>query len=130
MFNSLNNIERIMRVIFRKMKTAAFLGLAVLLVSQYSCTGCFCSKASGCKILTATSNTGSIVAKQIYCSQNDYYLDMALHDSVTAFKTRNQGTAITITEKDSFFKTESVQKVKGGDVQTFEAKGYACGCPK
>jgi len=56
---------------------------------------------------------------------------MALRDSVDAFRTQYQTSSITIVERDSSYKYNTMRKIKcpqGTD--EFERNGYGCACDK
>jgi hypothetical protein len=81
--------------------------------------------------VTAKSSNGSVLATKMFCPQTDYYSNLALHDSVATFRAQYQTALVTVEERDSVYKYETVHKIKcphGTD--EFERNGYGCECAK
>lgn len=92
---------------------------------------CNCTKDLGCTILTANEvSDQQVIEKKSYCSENNYYSDPVLADSVNAFTLRHQGGYTHINRKDSIYYSQTTEKVPSKETGYYEKLGYSCICFK
>jgi len=117
------------------MKRQIFMALLIgstLLILPNSCRyTCDCDRNMGCKILKVKLNSnGNVLITKTFCSQTNYSTDLILQDSVNNFINKHQSDSTTLTSKDSIYKYESVNNVKGSETDNYTKNGFMCVCPK
>ena len=97
----------------------------------HSCgCSCTCEKNSGCRVIVVRLLSNDSIIKRTFCSQVDLYTDTVVQNSVEAFFTEYQSISEILTNKDSVYKSETVQNLTCDQSKPYAADSFKCWCAK